>query len=287
MRAGTAPGPGSTETAPGLIVFSHGNGFPAGTYRVLFDAWRAAGWRVEAVEAFGHDATYPVTGNWPHLRDQLADFVDALGQPCHLVGHSLGGYLSLLAAARRPAQVAGVVLLDSPVIAGWRAHGLHVAKRTGLIHRVSPGRISRQRRHTWPSRQAAHAHFAARSVFARWDARVLDDYVAFGLVDAAEGVSLRFSREVETRIYDTLPHHVADVLRRHPLRCPVSFVGGTQSAEVRQVGLAATRALTHARLSWIEGTHLFPMEHPDETAAQVQHWLAAPARPVPQPTPPI
>lgn len=265
----------------GLIVFSHGNGFVAGTYRVLFDAWRKAGWRVEAIEAFGHDAAYPVSGNWPHLRDQLADFVDALGQPCHLVGHSLGGYLSLLVAARRPALVRGVVLLDAPVIAGWRAHGLHVAKRTGLIHRVSPGRVSRRRRYSWPSRQAAHAHFAAKAAFARWDPRVLDDYIAFGLVDAADGVSLRFSREVETRIYDTLPHHVHDVLRRHPLRCPVSFVGGTQSAEVRQVGLAATRAATHARLSWVEGTHLFPMEHPEQTAAQVLHWLATPTQPAP------
>ena len=31
------------------LVFSHANGFPAGTYRVLFEAWRAAGWRVVAL----------------------------------------------------------------------------------------------------------------------------------------------------------------------------------------------------------------------------------------------
>ena len=31
--------------APCLIVFSHANGFPEGTYRVLFEAWRAAGWK--------------------------------------------------------------------------------------------------------------------------------------------------------------------------------------------------------------------------------------------------
>ena len=37
------------------IVFSHANGFPAGTYRQLFEAWRAAGFTVHAVEKFGHD----------------------------------------------------------------------------------------------------------------------------------------------------------------------------------------------------------------------------------------
>ena len=34
----------------GTLVFSHANGFPAGTYRTLFDRWREAGWRVVAVE---------------------------------------------------------------------------------------------------------------------------------------------------------------------------------------------------------------------------------------------
>ena len=47
------------------IVFSHANGFPAGTYRVLFEAWRAAGHAVHAVEKFGHDPAWPVTSNWP------------------------------------------------------------------------------------------------------------------------------------------------------------------------------------------------------------------------------
>lgn len=55
-------------------------------------------------------------------------------------------------------------------------------------------------------------------------------------------------------------------MRRHPLRCPVGFIGGTASREVRQVGLAATRALVREQLQWIEGTHLFPMEKPAETA---------------------
>ena len=81
---------------------------------------------------------------------------------------------------------------------------------------------------------------------------------------------LGFRREIETRIYNTLPHHLGTLLRRHPLRCPVAFIGGTQSAEMRQAGMAATaRAGARAAFSWIEGTHLFPMERPDETAAEL------------------
>ena len=264
----------------GTIVFSHANGFPAGTYRLMFEAWRAAGWQVLALDKIGHDPRYPVSSNWPRLRDQLLDFIDAhaAGQPVQLVGHSLGGYVSLLAACRRPDVAAGVVMIDSPLVTGWRAHSVQMAKLGGLMKRFSPGRVSVRRRWQWPSADAAWEHFAAKSAFARWQSEVLRDYIASGIEpdpDAAApgGVRLAFRREVETRIYNTLPHHFGALLRRHPPRCPVSFVAGTRSPEIHRAGLAATRALVGERLSWIEGSHLFPMEKPAEAAAAVLDWL--------------
>lgn len=259
-----------SDPGPPPIVFSHGNGFPAGTYRLLFEAWRRAGHAVHAVERFGHDPRWPVTSNWPHLRDQLIAFIEAeVGQPALLVGHSLGGMLSVMVASRRPDLVRGVLLLDSPLIAGWRAHGVRVAKATGLMRRISPGRIARLRRHHWPTPTAVQEHFARKSVFARWDPRVLDDYVASGVVRDGRHWALAFDREVEARIYETLPHHLGALLARHPLRCPLAFIGGRQSVEVRQAGVTATRRLAGERFEWTAGTHLFPMEHPDETAALV------------------
>ncbi len=94
----TARTPPMSSLSP--IVFSHANGFPAGTYRLLFDRLRAQGYGVHAIEKFGHDPRYPVTNNWPHLRDQLIHFIEreVPQRPAWLVGHSLGGFLSLLAA---------------------------------------------------------------------------------------------------------------------------------------------------------------------------------------------
>ncbi|MEO8122682.1 MAG: alpha/beta hydrolase [Burkholderiales bacterium] len=260
------------------IIFAHANGFPAGTYRVLFEAWRAAGYRVCAVEKFGHDPRYPVTSNWPHLRDQLIDcIVNEARTPSYLIGHSLGGYLSLLAASRRPDLARGVVLLDSPILGGMISQTMRFAKATGLVKRLSPGHVSQRRREHWPSADAAYAHFAAKPAFARWAPGVLRDYIACGVqaVGETQGASHRlvFRREIETRIYNTLAHHLTALLRRHPLRCPLAFIGGTNSTENRQVGLRTTRALTHGRMSFVEGSHLFPFERPDETTAQVLRWL--------------
>jgi pimeloyl-ACP methyl ester carboxylesterase len=260
---------------PNTIVFSHANGFPAGTYRRVFVHWREAGWRVVALPKIGHDPRYPVTSNWPRLRDQLLHSIESeSASPAYLVGHSLGGYLSVLAASRRPDMVRGVVLLDSPLLPSWMARTLQLAKATGLGERFSPGHVSKRRREHWPSVAAARAHFAAKPVFARWAQGVLDDYLACGLESGTQGQQLSFARQIETAIYNTLPHHLSRLLRTHPLRCPVAFVGGTQSAELRRVGIRVVRRVTHSRITMLEGSHLFPMELPQATANAVLHWLS-------------
>ncbi|MBW8315886.1 MAG: alpha/beta hydrolase [Thiobacillus sp.] len=268
-----------------LIIFSHANSFPASTYGVLFKSLRARGYAVRAPEKFGHDPAYPVSSNWPHLVQQLADFaapeIERHGQPAWLVGHSLGGFLSLMCAARHPALgghgVKGVLLLDSPVLGGWRARALELAKRTQLVGSISPGKISRKRRNAWPDAQAAFDHFAHKKAFARWEPQVLRDYIAHATHDETteQGVRrvLGFERDVETAIYNTLPHNLDRLLRRHPLPCPVAFIGGTESLEMKQVGMAMTHRLVGRdhpeRLLMVEGSHLFPMEKPQETAATI------------------
>lgn len=258
------------------IVFSHGNSFPASTYRVMLDSLRARGWHVAAIEKYGHDTRYPVTDGWPHLVQQLADFAAAQKQahgglaPC-LVGHSLGGILSLMCAAQHPDLARAVVLLDSPVVSGWRARGLGLVKRTPLMQRLGPSQVSRRRRHEWDDREAVFQYFRGKKAFALWDEQVLHDYVDHGTFDADGRWRLAFDREVESRIYDTLPHNIEQLLRRHPLRCPAVFIGGLRSAELRAVGgVERTRRLVRGHVMMLDGTHLFPMEKPLATAAAME-----------------
>lgn len=274
-----------------LIVFSHANSFPVSTYAVLFRSLRARGYTVRGVDKFGHDPKYPVTSNWPNLVQQLADFagpeVQRHGQGAWLVGHSLGGFLSLMCAARHPVlggqPVKGVLLIDSPVLGGWRARALELAKRTQLVGSISPGKISRKRRNAWPDAQTAFDHFAHKKAFARWDPQVLRDYIEHGTHDEQTPQGQRrvlgFDRDVETAIYNTLPHNLDRLLRRHPLQCPVAFIGGTESAEMKQVGMAMTHKVVGRdhpdRLRMIDGSHLFPMEKPHDTAMAIDASLKA------------
>ncbi len=261
---------------PRHIVFSHANSFPAGTYRRLFRQWEDAGFTVHSVERFGHDPRYPVTRDWPHLVEQLHHLVrDDIGAPVFLVGHSLGGYLSMMLASRHPQWARGVVVLDSPLLYGLKAAGIGLAKNLGRMQHIMPSAVAIQRTHEWPTVEAARTHFEVKDKFAAFHPEVLADYLRCGLTSRPDQttVTLQFKREIEAQIYNTMPHRLLQDFRRQPQQCPMAFIAGRDSKELRSVGLQGTRQLFGQHLSWIEGSHLYPLEQPDTTASEVLKWL--------------
>lgn len=259
------------------LVFAHGNSFPSATYSVFLDAMRQRGYGVHPIDKVGHNPRFPVTDGWGHLVEELAEHtrqvVQQTGQPVWLVGHSLGGYLSLLTATKHPELTRGVVLIDSPVLGGWRAKVVASTKHIGLTKRLSPGAVSRKRRNTWPSKEAVRQHFESKPLFASWHPQCLHDYVEYGTSDQNGQRELVFDRMVETAIYDALPHDITQQIRRHRLQRPVSYVGGLTSEEARRTGLGVTRRITQGRMLMLEGSHLLPLENPFATAAAVESAL--------------
>jgi pimeloyl-ACP methyl ester carboxylesterase len=259
-----------------IIHFSHANGFPASTYRTIF-AELADDYDIRSIERYGHDPRFPVTRDWPNLVDQLLDDISRDTQrKVWLVGHSLGGYLSLLAACKRPQWVKGVVMLDSPVIAGWKTGLLRVSQWTGLDERLSPAAATKKRRTHWASRDEAWRHCHSKPAFARWDERMLSDYIDFAIPQAQPNGarSLAFDRHVEYLIYRTLPGTLGARVA-HGAPVPVGFIAGTHSREVRHVGLEMTRRVVGQHFEWMDGSHLFPMERPIETAHAIRRLLNA------------
>ncbi|NDD02308.1 MAG: alpha/beta hydrolase, partial [Betaproteobacteria bacterium] len=81
---------------------------------------------------------------------------------------------------------------------------------------------------------------------------------------------LSFDRDIETQIYNTIPHNLSSLLKRHPVKCPVGFIGGTHSREMKVVGSDMTHKISKGRVMWLDGSHLFPMEKPIASAAAVE-----------------
>jgi pimeloyl-ACP methyl ester carboxylesterase len=261
-----------------MVLFFHGNSFPASTYNVMQDELRRRGLVVHALEKIGHNPAYPVTSNWPHLVDEVHAFAQPLVAvhpgPVVLVGHSLGGMLSLMLAALHPEIAQAVVMVDAPAVAGWQANVLRLSKKLSITRKFSPGAASQKRRTQWTNLDEVRAHFTSKKNFARWHPQVLEDYVLHGtqeaMVDGQVQRILCFSREIETQIYNSLPHNLERMIQRHPLKCPVSLVAARHSREMKIAGLDFTKRITKGRITMIDGSHLVPMESPMATAAAVE-----------------
>jgi pimeloyl-ACP methyl ester carboxylesterase len=255
-----------------ILHFVHANSYPAGTHRVFFDHLRK-NFDVQALEIHAHNPEYPVGNGWAALARELIDELTArYSEPVILVGHSMGGMLSLMVAKARPDLVRCVVMLDSPVVAGWRAFLLRIAKRAGIDKKFSPAKFSERRKNIWPDVEAAYHHYVGKSLFSSWPPEVLRDYLEHGLAPHPEGVTLRFTRETETAVYRSLPHHIGKLVRRS-FPVPVGFIGGIDSVECRQAGLSATRQLVGRHFDQVQGGHLFPMESPAVAANAVHRMI--------------
>lgn len=255
-----------------ILHFAHANSYPAGTYRLFFEQLRQH-YDVQALPVHGHNPAYPVDDGWKSLARELSDtLAQRYREPVILVGHSLGGILSLMAARNRPDLVRCVVLLDSPIVGGWRATALRIMKAFNFEHKKAPSRYSVKRRNFWPDSESSFQHFASKRVFASWPPEVLRDYVEHGTVANENGVTLRFSRETETAVYRTIPHDLGHLTQQN-FPVPVGFVGGVDSVECRLAGLDATRRLVGEYFIRIPGGHLFPMTSPVAAAEATQRMI--------------
>jgi pimeloyl-ACP methyl ester carboxylesterase len=226
----------------------------------------ASNFTVSWIEAIGTDARFPVTEGWPHLVDQL---LESIKQPVYGVGHSLGGYLNYLAAVRRPELFRAIVLLDAPIIGAFRGGMLGATKRLGIVDRVTPAGATRDRRSSWPSREAAKAHFQSRPLFCHFAQECVDDYVTHALVEREGALHLKINPAIEYQIYRTIPH---DMMKHLPkLRVPAVFIGGEDSDVVRRVRLAGMKP--KFRMRKVPGGHLFPFERPRDAATSIAQVL--------------
>jgi len=252
-----------------ILHFSHANGFPAACYRKMF-SYLEPDFEIKYVNTIGHDPRHPVTDSWPHLVAELIERLERYGKPVLGVGHSLGGYLTALAALERPALFRAIILLDSPILGKRQGTVFKMIKRFGLADRVTPAGATRDRRAEWASADEAYAHFRHRKTFQPFDPECLRDYVTLGMVPSPRGVRLAFDPAIESRIYRTFPHGLAGELPK--LRVPAGFICGRESAEARRVGLSTTRR--HFRLVRVAGGHLFPFERPEAAALAIREMAA-------------
>ena len=255
------------------VVFAHANGFPPGSYRQFFEhlADRCV------ITAYRHrplwdKATPPPNLNWSLFADDLIDYLRHRGgEPVWMMGHSLGGAVSIMAASRHPEFIRGLVLID-PVM--FRTRRTLAAKLLPKSQRrrnpMVRGALGRP--HQFDSYRAAFDFYRGKRAFARMDDSALWDYVHASKVPGEEGaLRLAYPGVWEAGVYASPPWMWPHIVR---LKMPTLGLVARESDVITPgVFRRWQRLQADADLQLCPGGHLLPLERPQETATRVLDFL--------------
>ncbi|QUD87638.1 alpha/beta fold hydrolase [Phenylobacterium montanum] len=254
------------------LIFLHANGFNAMTYRDVL-APLAGRLHVLAVDQQGHGGSPQRTAiegrtSWSDLSLDLIALLDLLdGPPVVLAGHSLGGAVSLFAAAQRPDRVRALALFD-PVIPS-KAMVAQLLAAEGQWTRGNPlAEGALRRRAVFPSRQAVIDSYRGRGPFKTWPDAALEGYVEDGFAERDDGqVELTCAPAWESSNFRSHGHDPWSYIAR--LTVPVTVLRASNGSTCNLVSedeLPDTVPRKHVE-TIADSTHFLPIERPDLTRA--------------------
>jgi pimeloyl-ACP methyl ester carboxylesterase len=132
-----------SEVRP-TLHWAHATGFHGRLYAPLLDAL-ASDCNVLAWDMRGHGASAGAADiatfrGWETYYQDLTAWLAAQEAPVWLAGHSIGATTSLMAAARRPDKVLGLILVEPVIMDRWQGWRLRLAQAAGPVAAVLTGR---------------------------------------------------------------------------------------------------------------------------------------------------
>ena len=252
------------------LVFLHANGFPPDTYTTFLSCISPLGqistiehrplWQTEA----------PQFLDWRvYASDAIATLRREAKTPVWLVGHSMGGAISLLIAKAAPDLVKGVVALDPVTIdSSFLAFSRLAFRLWPDRPKMIRGAIGRP--HRFSDHGAAFDFYRGKRAFTDVSDKELMDYVLAAHVATTEGVELRFSGAWEACVYRS-PPNLWRTLKT--TKVPVHVLGGERSYVITPKVANRLRSIKQIDFHTLDAGHLLPMEKPQETAGFVINCL--------------
>lgn len=255
----------------------HGNGFCARTLEPLA-AHTGPDDRWLFTDIPGHGRS-PSPGrvqpDWNSMATVVADSIAARARgPVVGIGHSMGGVITLLAAAASPGLFSRIVLLDPVLFSSEILLTQRLLRKTGLWSRMRLVKAVQGRRAHWPDSATMKADLRSKGLYRHWTEEALDAFVAYATVPQADGLRLACDPWWEGSIFGSYPRGLWHAVRS--VDCPVDIVVASDSYPFISRAVARARRLNE-RITAHEfsGTHCFPMEQPKLAAELVKRILEA------------
>lgn len=254
------------------------NGFPPGAYAPLASALTAR-CRVFSLppRPLWRNPPPPASiADWAALADDLlAAFEQQHLDSVIAAGHSFGGVISLIAAARTPARFRALILLDPTLFVPAFFAQIEALRRNSDPARLPLVEGALNRRAHFSDRAEAFRYWRAKPLFYDWDDDALRCYVEAATTPApGGGFTLVWSPAWEARIFATVQTDTWDYVDRLPAALPILLVRGSDSQTMRSEAATLMREkLANLDYAEIAGGHLFPHSAPNETARVMLEWL--------------
>ncbi|KAK9468931.1 alpha/beta-hydrolase [Lipomyces arxii] len=233
--------------------------------------------------------------NWIDVSRDLFVILQVIDppQPVIGIGHSFGGAHIFGLGILHPSIFCGIVGID-PIIE---------TKSDSPSIGIAPAKLSSHRKDIWASKHEAVKYFKSRKSYQRWDPRVLDLWLKYGLrklptrlypeTNNSDAVTLTTTKYQEVWAFvqastDAKKRRKHMALERpdpacvyeqlHRINIPVLYIVGGQSSVSQRIKkkMAVTK---NAKLVTItDGSHFVPFEYVDETAMHITDFFESTLR---------
>ncbi|MCP4114717.1 MAG: alpha/beta hydrolase [Desulfobacteraceae bacterium] len=261
------------------VHFLHANGFNGEMYAPLY---RAMGedYQIIASDVQGHGEsqrteTAPVR-DWTPFAHNLKDVLShAATGPVVGIGHSLGGYVTYMAAAMYPELFSKLVLID-PVIFSPSFLALIWGTRVlGLRGKVPLAEGARRRKWKFHSREEAYKRFSGgRGMFSGWSDEFIRSYVDHGLRNVNGSAVLKCSPELEAQVFESI--QMDTWKHAGKIKCPALVIrGGCSDVFRKNAARRLEKKIPRCRLVTLENCgHFAPMENPEACVRQIRGFIS-------------
>lgn len=248
------------------LLFLHATGFHGRVWDQIIRQFPERHVLSVDMRSHGYSGSAPYPEFWRDLAEDVYQLVEQLNlTQVYGIGHSCGGHLALLAAARYPELFRHILALD-PVVFD-RALLPMFERLAQADHPVA------KRRNQWSSREELYERFRTRTPYSNWSPDVLQDYCQHALRAKKNGedFELACAPDEEAEVYRRC--FGEDIYKALPqIQVPVTVVRArdrtssdplfdfSPSPTWRQL---ASHLPNATDIQFPEYSHFFPMEHPE------------------------
>jgi len=264
-----------------IALLHHANGLCAATWTLVAEAL-ARDYRVVAIDARGHgdSSAPPAPQGYPMhaFVDDLVAVVCALraetghARIAYGIGSSFGGIVTAAAEAQSPGSFERIAMLDPPIHPDDKLRA-RLDPSGGIVDpRPMIAAQARRRTSVWPSRDTARQAWSDKPMFARWQPRAFDGYLAEGFRDRSDGqVELKCAPDVEATIFASSGD--LDIFAVAPaVRVPVLLVRAARGNLPSQAFAHLATLLPDCTSIAPDLGHLMPLEDPEPTVALIREF---------------